>query len=72
METELSSKLHLDSLVMASQLVPGEMTKNSRMPYLPEQTREIKLNAPEHSFVISPNSILSILISVFFFLLWDG
>lgn len=34
METELRSRLHLDSLMIASQLVPGVMTTNSRRPYL--------------------------------------
>ena len=52
---------------MASQLAPGEMTKNSRMPYLSEQTWEINLNTPEHSLVISPYPFLSVLIRIFFF-----
>lgn len=34
MEMELRSRLHLDSLMIASQLVPGVMTTNSRIPYL--------------------------------------
>lgn len=34
MEMELRSRLHLDSLMIASQLVPGLMTTNSRIPYL--------------------------------------
>lgn len=34
METELNSRLHLDSLMMASQFAPGEITTNSRTPYL--------------------------------------
>lgn len=35
MEMELRSRLHFDSLMTASQLVPGLMTTNSRMPNLP-------------------------------------
>lgn len=33
-DTELSSRLHLDSLIIASQFAPGETTTNSRTPYL--------------------------------------
>jgi len=34
MDTELSSRLHLDSLTTASQFAPGEITRNSRTPNL--------------------------------------
>ena len=39
MEMELRSRLHLDSLMIASQLVPGVMTTNSRIPYLSAKTQ---------------------------------
>lgn len=38
MEMELRSRLHFDSLMMASQFVPGVMTTNSCMPYLQTHT----------------------------------
>lgn len=37
-EMELRSRLHFDSLMTASQFVPGLMTTNSRMPNLPRHT----------------------------------
>ena len=47
MDTELRSRLHLDSLIMASQFAPGEMTTNSRIPYLDTNTNKSHyLNSP--------------------------